>query len=74
MSALALVVLAQAADRSAQIRDAGVPIPLAQRLIGLLGLATMLLIAWLMSYDRRRVPWRLVAPASRCRASSASWC
>ncbi|HJR50940.1 MAG TPA: NupC/NupG family nucleoside CNT transporter [Gemmatimonadales bacterium] len=37
------------------------PLPLAHRLVGLLGLAAMVLIAWLMSYDRRRVPWRLVA-------------
>jgi CNT family concentrative nucleoside transporter len=34
---------------------------LSHRLVGVLGLATMLLIAWLMSYDRKRVPWRLVA-------------
>lgn len=61
MSALALLTLAQATDRLAQMREANLSVPLTQRLIGLLGLATMLLIAWLMSYDRKRVPWRLVA-------------
>ena len=45
MSALVLVTLAQAVDRLGQIRDADVTIPLADRLIGLLGLATMLAIA-----------------------------
>jgi CNT family concentrative nucleoside transporter len=55
------LLLAQAPDRLAQMRDADLSVPLAQRLVGLLGLATMLLIAWLMSYDRKRVPWRLVA-------------
>ena len=39
--------------------DAGT-VPLGQRLVGLLGIAVMLLIAWLISYDRRRTPWRLV--------------
>jgi CNT family concentrative nucleoside transporter len=51
-----LLTLAQAALPA----DAG-PVPLAQRLVGLLGIAVMLLIAWLISYDRRRTPWRLVA-------------
>jgi concentrative nucleoside transporter, CNT family len=41
--------------------DGMAPIPITQRLTGFLGIATMLLIAWLMSYDRRRTPWRLVA-------------
>jgi len=34
--------------------------PLAQRLVGILGIATMLGIAWLLSSDRRRISWRLV--------------
>jgi CNT family concentrative nucleoside transporter len=55
------MVLAQATDALARMREGGVSVPLTQRLIGLLGLATMILIAWLMSYDRKRVSWRLVA-------------
>jgi CNT family concentrative nucleoside transporter len=34
--------------------------PLAQRLVGILGIATMIAIAWLLSSDRRRISWRLV--------------
>jgi CNT family concentrative nucleoside transporter len=38
----------------------GLDTPLLERLIGLLGIATMLAIAYLISYDRKRIPWRLV--------------
>ncbi len=41
-------------------RDVPLETPLAERLVGLLGLATMIGIAWLLSSDRRRVSWRLV--------------
>jgi len=34
--------------------------PLAERAIGLLGIATMIGLAYLLSYDRKHVPWRLV--------------
>ncbi len=34
--------------------------PFAARLMGLVGLATMIAIAWLLSGDRARIPWRLV--------------
>jgi len=34
--------------------------PFAARLMGLAGLATMVGIAWLLSNDRARIPWRLV--------------
>jgi CNT family concentrative nucleoside transporter len=61
LTAAALALGQAAADRLAQMRETAAAVPMGQRLIGLLGLATMLLIAWLMSYDRRRVPWRLVA-------------
>ena len=49
MSAL---VLAQAAPTGT---------PFAARLMGVVGLATMIGIAWLLSSDRKRIPWRLVA-------------
>lgn len=39
--------------------DAAVPIW--QRLVSLSGLAVMLGLAWAMSYDRKRFPWRLVS-------------
>jgi CNT family concentrative nucleoside transporter len=41
--------------------DGGLDFRLADRAIGLLGIAVMLGIAWLISYDRKRIPWRLVA-------------
>jgi CNT family concentrative nucleoside transporter len=41
-------------------RTEGLGTPVLHRLVGLLGLATMIGIAWLLSSDRRKVPWRLV--------------
>jgi concentrative nucleoside transporter, CNT family len=56
-------VFLQAQTAAERIADAqqGLTIPLAERLIGVLGMATMLGLTWLMSYDRKRVNWRLVA-------------
>ncbi len=48
-----------AAERLAQAAQ-GLNIPLGERLIGLLGVATMIGIAVLLSQDRRRINWRLV--------------
>lgn len=42
------------------IETAASPVPFAQRFVGLLGLATMIGLAWLMSSHRRRFPWRVV--------------
>jgi CNT family concentrative nucleoside transporter len=42
----------------ARTESLGTPLP--QRLIGILGIATMIGIAWLLSTDRRRISWRLV--------------
>jgi CNT family concentrative nucleoside transporter len=39
----------------------GLEVPLADRAVGLLGFVVLLGLAWLLSYDRRRIPWRLVA-------------
>lgn len=39
----------------------GLQTSLADRAIGVLGIATMLAIAWLISYDRKHINWRLVA-------------
>ena len=58
MSVLAL--LQTAAERMAEAQ-AGLDTPVGSRLIGLLGILTMILIAVLLSYDRRRIDWRLVA-------------
>jgi CNT family concentrative nucleoside transporter len=44
-----------------QIRSGGLQLSLAERATGLVGIALILAIAWLASYDRRRIPWRLVA-------------
>jgi CNT family concentrative nucleoside transporter len=43
------------------IREGGLRTSLADRAFGLVGLAVLLGFAWLLSYDRRRIPWRLVA-------------
>jgi CNT family concentrative nucleoside transporter len=55
-----LALLQTAAERLAAAQ-AGLDTPLAARLIGLLGVATMLAIAALLSYNRRAINWRLVA-------------
>ena len=54
-----LWLLQTAAERLAAAQ-AGLETPLASRLVGLLGVATMILIAVLLSYDRRHINWRLV--------------
>ena len=36
---------------------------------GLLGIAVLLLLAWAISEDRFRVPWRLVAAGCCCNLS-----
>ncbi len=57
-----LTVLLQnqtAAERLAQAQ-AGLDIPLGQRLIGLIGIATMVGLAYLMSYNRKAINWKLV--------------
>ncbi len=48
-----------AAERLAEARN-GLDIPMGERLIGFIGIGVMILIAWLMSYDRKRINWRLV--------------
>jgi CNT family concentrative nucleoside transporter len=53
-------VLQTAAEQLAAARG-GLDTPLPERLMGLVGLATMLGLAYLLSYDRRRVRWRMVA-------------
>lgn len=40
--------------------QAGLHTPLPERLMGLVGIAVMLVIAWALSVDRKRVNWRLV--------------
>jgi CNT family concentrative nucleoside transporter len=55
-----LPLLQSAADRLAEAR-AGLELPLAERLVGLLGIATMLGLAVLLSYDRKAINWKLVA-------------
>ncbi len=52
------MMLQQATDLAAL--QQGLDTPLLSRLMGLVGMATMLAIAWLMSRDRRAISWRLV--------------
>jgi len=55
-----LWLLQTAAQRLAEAR-AGLDIPLHERLVGLLGIGVMIALAVLLSYDRKRIDWRLVA-------------
>lgn len=55
-----LFLLQTAAERLAAARE-GLDTPIAERLVGLLGMATMIGLAVLLSYDRKRINWRLVA-------------
>ena len=48
-----------AAEQLARAR-AGLDTPLPERLLGIVGIATMLAIAYLISYDRKRISWRMV--------------
>jgi CNT family concentrative nucleoside transporter len=51
--------LQTAAERLAAAQ-AGLDTPIAARLVGLLGVLTMIAIAVALSYDRKRIDWRLV--------------
>ena len=56
----ALTVVQAAATRLAEL-EAGLSLPLGERLVGVAGVAAMLGLALLLSSDRGRVRWRLVA-------------
>lgn len=51
---------AQGGQATIRVPTGALDTPLLPRLRSLVGLATLLLIAWLLSVDRRRVPWRVV--------------
>lgn len=57
-----LLQLQTAAERFESTRS-GLDTPLGERLIGLLGIAVMIGLAVLLSYDRRNIKWRLVFSA-----------
>ncbi|MGE3618598.1 MAG: NupC/NupG family nucleoside CNT transporter [Gemmatimonadales bacterium] len=52
--------LLQTAAQRLEAARAGLDLTLGERLIGLLGMAVMVGIAVLLSYDRKRINWRLV--------------
>jgi CNT family concentrative nucleoside transporter len=54
-----LLLLQTVAEQLAATRE-GLDTPLLQRLVGVVGMATMIGIAWLLSNNRWRVNWRLV--------------
>jgi len=60
VTALAILQATQTAAERLDAARAGLDTPIAERLIGLLGIATMIGLAVLLSYDRRRINWRLV--------------
>lgn len=55
------VLLLQAAAEQLDSARAGLNTPLAERLVGVLGVATMLVLAVALSYNRKAINWRLVA-------------
>jgi CNT family concentrative nucleoside transporter len=58
---LPLLLQAQtAAERFEAIRG-GLDVPITSRLIGVVGIVVMIALATLLSYDRKRINWRLVA-------------
>ncbi len=60
MTGLWLVQAAQtAAERLSQARS-GLDTSIPERLMGLVGIATMLALAYGLSYDRKRINWRMV--------------
>jgi len=54
-------VYAQTAAERLAAAQQGLDLPLTDRLMGIVGVATMIGIAWLLSNDRKRINWRLVA-------------
>jgi len=56
----ALLLLQSAAERLGAAQ-AGLDTPLASRLMGLVGIGSMIGLAVLLSYDRKKIDWRLVA-------------
>jgi CNT family concentrative nucleoside transporter len=54
-----LWLMQSAAEQLAATRE-GLGTPLIERLVGVIGMATMIFIAWLLSNNRWRVNWRLV--------------
>jgi CNT family concentrative nucleoside transporter len=55
-----LWLLQTAAEQMPAARE-GLDTPFIERMMGAVGMATMITLAWLMSSNRRRVNWRLVA-------------
>ncbi|MBM3908381.1 MAG: NupC/NupG family nucleoside CNT transporter [Gemmatimonadetes bacterium] len=58
--AIHFLLQAQTAAERFEAAKSGLQIPLGERLIGLIGMATMLVIAWLMSRNRKAINWKLV--------------
>lgn len=54
-----LLLLQATPDKLAALKE-GLTLPWTERAMGLLGVAVMLAIAYAMSYDRKRINWRLV--------------
>jgi concentrative nucleoside transporter, CNT family len=48
------------AQAPGSLRQMTIDVPIHQRLVGLLGMAVLLGIAWLLSVNRAGIPWRLV--------------
>ncbi len=58
----AIWAVQSAAERLASAQS-GLDTPVAQRLMGIVGIAVMIGIAYALSYNRRRIDWRLVGMA-----------
>jgi CNT family concentrative nucleoside transporter len=57
---LPALLASPASDALSRLSEGGLDLSVGERAVGLVGIAAMILIAWLLSYDRRRFPWRLV--------------
>lgn len=56
-------LIAQVPGGLEAMRSAAAPVPLRQRLIGIVGILVMIAIAYLMSQNRKAVSWKLVGMA-----------
>ena len=60
-SATALATQAEAPAKPAIVIPSQIDVPLSGRLLSGVGLIVLMALAWLLSSNRRKVPWRLMA-------------
>lgn len=60
VAGIQVLLQAQSAAERLDAARGGLDLPIGERLIGVIGIGSMVLVAWLLSYDRKRINWRLV--------------